>query len=75
MLHLGLVVCNKDTSRCVKCGRAPLLLLVFVDGLVQRARCGCRCSSFPLCLGETEQDSRERLELDSGYRRAAETAP
>jgi hypothetical protein len=45
---------------CVRCGHAPLFLLVFTDGLVQRARHGCTCFSVPLYRNEAELVIRER---------------
>jgi hypothetical protein len=56
----GVVVGGEDPRRCVSCGRVPLLLLVFADGLVQRARHGCTCFSVPLYRDEAEQVIRER---------------
>lgn len=46
---------EQDPRRCALCGHAPLLLLVFADGLAQHARFGCTCFSVPLRRDEAEQ--------------------
>jgi len=51
----GVVVGGENPRRCVRCGRAPFVLLVLADGLVQRARFGCACFSIRLYPDETEQ--------------------
>ena len=58
---------------CARCGRAQLLLLVFYDGLICRARVGCSCASFPLFRDEIEQVNRGRDELVALWERAAAT--
>jgi predicted nucleic acid-binding Zn-ribbon protein len=50
-------------ARCVHCGHTALLLLVFGEGLIQRARVGCLCGSFLLQYLETEQILHDRNEL------------
>ena len=56
----GVVVGDEDPRRCARCGHAPLVLLLFADGLVQRARHGCTCFSVPLYRDEAEQVIREQ---------------
>jgi len=51
--------------RCCQCGNTRLLLLVFGEGLIQRARVGCSCTSFRLHYLETEQILYDRNELIS----------
>ena len=60
-VHFGVVVGNEAPRRCVQCGRVPLLLLVFADGLIRRARVGCPCSSIRVYPNETERAMRARL--------------
>jgi hypothetical protein len=52
-------------ARCSDCGHVALLLLVFGEGLIQRARVGCSCASFRLHYQETEQILHHRNELIS----------
>jgi len=52
-VHLGVVVGDEDPRRCAGCGRIPFLLLVFADGLIQRARAGCACFSIRTYPDET----------------------
>jgi len=51
--------------RCFRCGHVPLLLLVFGEGLIQRARVGCSCASSRLHYRETERILHDRNELIS----------
>jgi hypothetical protein len=52
---------DEDPRRCVSCGHATLLLLVFADGLAHRARLGSAGFSVRLSSNETEQAMRARI--------------
>ena len=61
----GEILAMNAQARCVHCGHTALLLLVFGERLIQRARVGCSCGSFLLHYSETEQILHDPNELMS----------
>src|SRR5438067_12988579 len=59
----GAILAMNAQAQCVHCGNTALLLLVFGEGLIQRARAGCSCGSFLLHYLETEQIMHDPNEL------------
>ena len=59
----GAFMPDECPTRCVRCRHARLLLLVFADGLIHRARVGCCCESFPVYRDEGERVRWGRDEL------------
>jgi hypothetical protein len=72
-VHLGVVVGDQDPRRCVRCGRVPLLVLVFAGGVIQHARVGCTCFGVRLHPDETAQAMRARISRE--YETAVATRP
>ena len=68
-----MIVVDEGPRRCARCGHASLLLFVFAEGLVRRARFGCACYSVLLHRDEAEQVMQERRAPTLRYVSASET--
>lgn len=71
----GWVMGEPDSRRCARCGHAPLILLLFVEGGIQSARFGCACFSVFLNRCEAEQVLQEQQKPTRYYMKHLESQP